>query len=158
MTKTNDRPDLIRGGVWHRQNSKCQTLINIWWWAPDGAHHHNGQTCGCAREEMASGSSSMVGVLLNIKALEKRSYLPALQLLLDHLLYTKPGSSLTCIISLCILSSSGFIHVHDCPVVSECMPWLVQAISRCCWCTSPVPTHSYKYIWMKGLYLFIFGV
>jgi hypothetical protein len=43
---------------------------------------------GCGREEMASGSISVVKVPLYVKALEKRTCPPALQPLLDHLLYT----------------------------------------------------------------------
>jgi hypothetical protein len=33
---------IFRGGARHRQNSKCQTEINIWSWAPDGTRYQDG--------------------------------------------------------------------------------------------------------------------
>jgi hypothetical protein len=41
VNNTDERPDLSSR---HWQNSKCQTVINIWSWAPDGAQHQNGLT------------------------------------------------------------------------------------------------------------------
>jgi hypothetical protein len=42
-SKWQTRP-LVRGGARYRQNSKCQTVINIWSWAPDGAQNQDALT------------------------------------------------------------------------------------------------------------------
>jgi hypothetical protein len=44
VTNTRLTRPLVRGGARHWQNSKCQTEINIWSWAPDGARHQDGLT------------------------------------------------------------------------------------------------------------------
>jgi hypothetical protein len=35
---------LVRGGARYRQTSNCQTVINIWSWAPDGARNQDALT------------------------------------------------------------------------------------------------------------------
>jgi hypothetical protein len=40
-TMTNDRPDPTSEVAPDRQNSNCQTVTNIWSWAPDGARHQD---------------------------------------------------------------------------------------------------------------------
>jgi hypothetical protein len=39
MTDKRQTHPLVREGVPQRQNRDCQTVINIWSWAPDGALH-----------------------------------------------------------------------------------------------------------------------